>query len=379
MRVGFVTSFPGVQRVDLFNELARCSNVDFRVFYVRRMPHGRLWEYGPRIEHDHRFIREIRLRGHLYLSPGLRAALDAFTPDLMVITQYTAPGLQRVMYHETLRRRPWVLWAERPVMRYLDAPVIRPETLRRLAHRVACLPIRLGAREIWGVGTVACAEYRRMVGADRPVMNLPHFSDVDRFIEAGQARRPGRRVRFLFSGALSFRKGADLVVAAVDRLLSEGRELELHVLGAGRLDASFRELRGRWPASVTLHGFRQFDEVPNYYGNSDVLLFPSRFDGWGMALSEGMAAGLLPISTSEAGAAVDMIHDGRDGLMMASIDAESLATAMRTCLALTPEALATRSARAREVATRYGHRTGASLLLAELQRAGERYVIARAG
>jgi len=379
VRVGFVTSFPGVQRVGVFNELTRRNQIEFRVFYLRRMPYGRLWEYSPRIEHDHRFIQDIRLRGHLYLNPGLLEALDAFKPELTVITQYTAPAIQRLMYRETLRRRPWVLWAERPVMRYLDAPVIRPEPLRRLAHRVACLPVRLGAREIWGVGTVACADYRRMVGADRPVRNLPHFSDLDRFIEAGHGRRPSRRIRFLFSAALSFRKGADLVVAAADRLLFEGRELELHVLGAGHFYPRFRELMARWPESVTLHGFRQLDDVPSYYGNADVLLFPSRFDGWGLSLAEGMAAGLLPISTRGAGAAVDMIRDERDGLLMASIDGESLAEAMRTCLALAPGDLATRSARAREVAVPYGHRAGADALLVQLKRAGKLYVTPRGG
>jgi glycosyltransferase involved in cell wall biosynthesis len=369
VRVAFVTSYPGVQRVGLFNELARRAEVEFRVFYLRRMPYGRLWQYSPTIEHDHRFIREVRVRRHLYLSPRLLSALDAFAPILTVITQYTTPGTQQLMYRETLRRRPWVLWAERPVMRYVDAPVIRPEALRRLAHRVAFVPIRLGAREIWGVGTMACAEYGRIVGAERPVRNVPHFSDLSRFIDAGQGRQPGGRVRFLFSGALSFRKGADLVLAAVERLLSEGKELELHVLGAGQFSASFEALRSRWPSCVTLHGFHQVDEVPPYYGNADVLLFPSRFDAWGMTLPEGMAAGLLPISSREAGAAVDMIRDGDDGLLI-SPGAESLIAAMRTCLALTPEALTDRGTRAREVATRYGHRAGAATLLAELQRVG---------
>jgi glycosyltransferase involved in cell wall biosynthesis len=369
VRVAFVTSYPGVQRVGLFNELARRAQVEFRVFYLRRLPYGRLWRYSPTIEHDHRFIREVRLRRHLYLSPRLLSALDAYAPTLTVITQYTTPGTQQVMYRETVHHRPWVLWAERPVMRYVEAPVIRPEALRRLAHRVAFVPVRLGAREIWGVGTLACAEYGRIVGAERPVHNVPHFSDLSRFIDAGQARRPGGRVRFLFSGALSFRKGADLVLAAVERLLSEGTELELHVLCAGQFSASFEALSSRWPACVTVHGFHQVDEVPPYYRNADVLLFPSRFDAWGMTLPEGMAAGLLPISSREAGAAVDMIRDGDDGLLI-SPGAESLIAAMRTCLSLTPEALTARGARAREVATRYGHRVGAGTLLAELQRVG---------
>ena len=372
MRVAFVTSFPGVQRVGVFNELARRAEIQFRVFYLRRMPYGRLWEHTPVVEHDHRFIREVRLRRHLYLSPGLPAAVDAFAPALTVITQYTAPGVQRLMYRETIRRRPWVLWAERPVMRYVEAPVIQPEALRRLAHRVACLPLRLGAQEIWGVGTVACTEYRRIVGARCPVRNVPHFSDLDRFIAAGREPRPRGRVRFLFSGALSFRKGADLAVEATDWLLSEGAEMELHVLGAGPLAPSFERLRSRWPARVTLHGFRQLEEVPPYYGSADVLLFPSRFDAWGMAVPEGMAAGLLPIASREAGAALDMIRDGVDGILMSPTGAESLITGMRTCLAMAPEALASRGARARETARGYGHRVGASTVLAELRRVASR-------
>ena len=80
VKVAIITSFPRAQRVEVYNEMARLDEIDFRVFYLRKLPYGRHWKYGPSIEHNAVFIPEVRLRPHLYLSPGLIPTYLAYKP-----------------------------------------------------------------------------------------------------------------------------------------------------------------------------------------------------------------------------------------------------------------------------------------------------------
>jgi glycosyltransferase involved in cell wall biosynthesis len=371
-KVAIITSFPRAQRVEVYNEMARLGEVDFRVFYLRKLPHGRHWEYGPEIEHDHVFIPEYRLRQHLYLSPGLLREYQRYAPDFMIMTQYAAPAMQKMMYWETVRRRPWVFWAEAPNVRFSEGPIIANETLRTGLRRVALQPLRY-ANEIWAIGSRAVEEYREVVGDRVPVKNLPYFSDLDRFFAAGEERRRESRVRFLLCGSLNLRKGADVVAEAARVLHDEGLDFELHVVGKGPLDVQFNALPEEVKERIHLYGFRQLDEIPQFYKNSDVLLFPSRHDGWGMTLPEGLAAGMPVVSTEQTGAAVDMIGDGQNGFRLPELTLENLAAAMRR-LILQPQLLDEMGAEARQTAGHYTHRAGARRFLDMIHHAVRAYI-----
>lgn len=359
-KVAIITSFARAQRVEVYNEMARLGEVNFRVFYLRKLPHGRHWEYGPEIEHDHVFIPEYRLRPHVYLSPGLLREYLRYAPDLMIMTQYASPAMQKMMYLETARRRPWVFWAEAPNVRY-ETPIIANEVIRTGLRKIALHPLHY-ANEIWAIGWRAVEEYREAVGDRVPVKNLPYFSDLDRFFAAGEERRRASRVRFLLCGSLNLRKGADVVAEAAHVLHDEGLDFELHVVGKGPLNVQFNALPEGVKEHIHLYGFRQLDEIPQFYKNSDVLLFPSRHDGWGMTLPEGLAAGMPVVSTEQTGAAVDMISDGQNGFRLPEVTLENLAAAMRR-LILQPQLLDEMGVSSRQTAGHYTHRVGARKFL----------------
>jgi glycosyltransferase involved in cell wall biosynthesis len=239
-------------------------------------------------------------------------------------------------------------------------------------RRVALQPLRY-ANEIWAIGSRAVEEYREVVGDRVPVKNLPYFSDLDRFFAAGEERRRESRVRFLLCGSLNLRKGADVVAEAARVLHDEGLDFELHVVGKGPLDVQFNALPEEVKERIHLYGFRQLDEIPQFYKNSDVLLFPSRHDGWGMTLPEGLAAGMPVVSTEQTGAAVDMIGDGQNGFRLPELTLENLAAAMRR-LILQPQLLDEMGAEARQTAGHYTHRAGARRFLDMIHHAVRAYI-----
>ena len=64
---------------------------------------------------------------------------------------------------------------------------------------------------------------------------------------------------------------------------------------------------------------------------ADVFVFPSLSEGFSKALLEAMAAG-LPIVTTPVGAAVDLLQDGRNALLVPAADAAAAAAAVRRYL-----------------------------------------------
>ncbi len=357
-RVAIVTSMPRNQRVEVYNEMARLDEVDFRVFYLQRMAHGRLWKTGPTIEHDAVFVESKKIYRQLYLNPGFFRQLFRFDADLTIVTGYYAPAMQLAMYMAALRRRPWVFWAEMAFTRFSERPNIPSERIGNMLRWAAMLSVRHLPSEIWAIGTRAQADYRRRVDASIPVRNLPYFADLDQFFVAGENRQPSPRVRFLFSGSLIERKGADVVCAAIARLSEANYDFEVHVAGVGPLQHLFDGLPQEARQRVTMYGFLQLEEMAAIYAKADVLLFPSRHDGWGMTLGEGMAAALAPISTAQTGAAVDMIENGISGIRLDTLTLDSLESAMRFFLEQ-PEKIAPMGAQARKRAELHTHRVGA--------------------
>ncbi len=321
LRLAVITNFPSYHQVDLFNALCAQPGIDLMVFYLRHITPGRQWSTLREIRHPHQFIRELRWHRHFYLSPGLARAVDAFQPDLQIITQYASIGMQWMMYRAHLKRQKWLYWSEPPGVRYTDLPIFASERLRRAFRKVALWPLRLaGPCEVWGIGQRAVEGYSRVTSA--PVRNIPYYSDQEAFraTERGPIAYP---VRFLFAGKLVSHKGFDRVVDAIELLAKRRNDFELVVIGDGP-DLSFTDrLSEKARGLVRYEGFKQLAEVPEVFARCDALLFPSRYDGWGMALVEAMAAGMAVISTREAGSARDMIEHGENGLILPRLSSGS--------------------------------------------------------
>ncbi len=89
--------------------------------------------------------------------------------------------------------------------------------------------------------------------------------------------------------------------------------------------------------AVTFLGHR--DDVPARLAEADIFVLPSRSEAFPNAVLEAMAAG-LPIVASGVGGILELIDDGRTGLLVRPGDAEALAE--RLCVLMEDEALASR-------------------------------------
>ncbi|HTL69710.1 MAG TPA: glycosyltransferase family 4 protein, partial [Candidatus Eisenbacteria bacterium] len=105
-------------------------------------------------------------------------------------------------------------------------------------------------------------------------------------------RTPGKKLRILYSGPVSMRKGAHHLLLAW-RKLKARRGAELHIYGIRLLPRQFCE----GLAGVFFHGNVPSDELRAAYRGSLALVFPTLADGFGMVASEALAQGLPVITT----------------------------------------------------------------------------------
>lgn len=122
-------------------------------------------------------------------------------------------------------------------------------------------------------------------------------------------------------------KGQSLALAALARLANPNVRLVL--AGAGPDEDMLRKQITELGIThqVQLVGNRQ--DIPQLLSASDIYLQPSLKEGFGIAFLEAMASGLAGIGT-RTGAMPEMVHSGRNGLLVEANDVEALVTALRS-------------------------------------------------
>lgn len=352
-----LTHFPSPYQVELFDEINRQAPGKIEVIYLHRKNSQRQWSPSD-LRHAGRWMDED--------ASGARSVEEACRQaQLVVFNFYDDLRAVKLLNERAATGRPWCFWGERPG--YLSPLLGR---LRRLWTLAA---LHRSRAPIWGIGKMAVAAYREEYGAHRDYVNLPYFSDLERFAVAGKARgeRNGYRGErtILYSGSLILRKGVDLVAQAFARAAREVPEGRLTIMGAGKLEAKMRRTLTECRDRVEFIGFQDWHSLAAMYGKADVLCVPSRHDGWGLVVPEGLAAGLPVISTTATGAAVEFIQDKVNGWLLPPAAPDNLYRAIKESLTISNAELSAMSEAARVTVQEHHLQDGAKRFLTAAERA----------
>jgi glycosyltransferase involved in cell wall biosynthesis len=164
------------------------------------------------------------------------------------------------------------------------------------------------------------------------------------------------RLRVLWLGAVSIRKGFPYLVEAAKRL--DQRRVEVVVTGP--LEIS-QQAATRATDLVTFLGPVSRSDAPAVYQSADVFVLPTLSDGFAITQLEAMVYGLPVIATERCG---DVVVDGVNGLRIAAGDVDALVNAIER-LASDAELRRSMSNEARQTAQRFSlDAYGAALMAA---------------
>ncbi|MFB3112213.1 MAG: glycosyltransferase family 4 protein, partial [Gemmatimonadales bacterium] len=158
--------------------------------------------------------------------------------------------------------------------------------------------------------------------AERVVV-VPNGVDVDRFHPRNRLRHRGpvrvalglaeEDIVALFVGGDWERKGLSTCVQAV-RSYPDDR-LKLLVVGDGDPAAFVADEERRGADRRFVFISRRDPKVERYFAAADLLLFPSRYEPFGLVILEALASG-LPVVTSACAGASEYITHGATGLLL---------------------------------------------------------------
>jgi 1,2-diacylglycerol 3-alpha-glucosyltransferase len=106
---------------------------------------------------------------------------------------------------------------------------------------------------------------------------------------------------------------------------------QLVILGDGELRPKLEAMVEKLELSGFVHmpGFKQYDELPNYYGLAGAFVHASTTEQWGLVVNEAMACGLPVIVSDSCGCVIDLVEIGRNGYVFSSEDVNGLASLLR--------------------------------------------------
>src|SRR5205085_6912279 len=104
------------------------------------------------------------------------------------------------------------------------------------------------------------------------------------------------------------------------------------ILAGGHRHCSGEEMAQYWlpagfePSRAQVHftGWLAPDQLAHWYRHADVLVVPSWYEPFGMVVLEGMLH-RLAIAASAVGGPLEILHDGRTGLLFPPRDSDAIA------------------------------------------------------
>jgi len=129
-----------------------------------------------------------------------------------------------------------------------------------------------------------------------------------------------KKIKLFFSGNTRLMKGFDLIPKIMREL---GEEYILTIASGLR-----NQKRSTPQNNIIDLGRIKSNQIHQFYQDTDVFLFPSRLEGFGLSVAEAMACG-KPVVTTDCSSLPELVIDGKGGYLCPMDDVSAFAEAIR--------------------------------------------------
>lgn len=233
----------------------------------------------------------------LQFSQGELLGLKAFAGELPIILYpcvHAAGELRGCQQEEALARQcdPW--WWRKARLAYL---AYRARLQRRDYHL---------ARGVLGLSRRFNAHVTRDYALSPDRLGVV-YHPVESGVPSSEIPTARPKIRLLFVGRISVRKGVDLLLAALPNLLTGDPDLEMVIVGAGSLWSNYEPLLRQLPTErCTWRKSLSNAEVNREMQVADILLVPSSYEPGGIVVGEALANGMMIVASDEVGSAENL-------------------------------------------------------------------------
>ena len=199
-------------------------------------------------------------------------------------------------------------------------------TVQRLESRRNCLKNFIYRKANFCIGASrAIEENFKKIGA-KNIEVVPNGIDLKRF--ENLERRPHDGFTVMTVARLEKVKGIEYLIKAFSRCDLPGRS-HLLIIGDGserkKLESLVEKLNLK--EKVKFLGQIPNEKIPEYLAGADCFCLPSLKEGFGIVVLEAQAAS-VPVIGTKVGGILDLVEDGKTGILVESGDSEAIAEAI---------------------------------------------------
>jgi glycosyltransferase involved in cell wall biosynthesis len=221
--------------------------------------------------------------GAIHVFSGV-GAYPAVTRAARIIMSQPRPKVALIV--ETALKSPW---------RRL------PSTLKSIYHYY---PVRAKIGAVMAIGSLAENFFRSIGFKESQVYPYLYQCDAP---QISVAKASSDEFKIAFVGRLAGYKGLDLLIEALVSLGDRAWSLGVYGDGPAKAELQGTVKRLGLASRIHFHGLIASDAVVSALSKHDLCVVPSRYDGWGMATSEALQAG-IPALVSDAAGSRDIIR-----------------------------------------------------------------------
>lgn len=142
-----------------------------------------------------------------------------------------------------------------------------------------------------------------------------------------KSRKRDGRFTVVFVNA-RFQKGVDMLPKIVALILKRAPDIKFALMGTGFLDHYFAMLKAAFSDNVDVYGFLSQDDFVKTLGASNVFLFPSRYESYGLAPLEALSCGVPVVCFDINGVPRDVVLSQKAGTVVDKFDINKIANAV---------------------------------------------------
>jgi glycosyltransferase involved in cell wall biosynthesis len=184
--------------------------------------------------------------------------------------------------------------------------------------------LRGGVSGIFTISKLAYDQYLSHGVAKEKLFPFGYF--VPRIVQFSREKIPpfkdARSLKIIYVGALIRRKGLDILQDAICNIRKMGYQVNLDIYGSGDEDLVFPNFD-----FICYKGLIPFGNAQEVISHYDLLVLPSRYDGWGVVINEALCSG-VPVVYADSVGAGDIAKNFGAGMSFASGNSSSLSSVL---------------------------------------------------
>lgn len=317
-------NMPSFYQGDLFRSLVASGKVDLHVIYAHHLSEDRIglgWQ-NDLSGYSYTFLEDAKAQSYQSIYRSLHNAHLRRHQLHIVNGIWAEPTFTAALLMLMMNKSAYILYSEAPIpgrKRSKFKQILQTTIGPFLTHRaIGLLPVaHLGANFFKQLGAQDAKIYPFGYFRAQPLLST-HLQNGENM--------PPKTLNLIFVGQLIRRKGVDLLLEAIAPLTNQ-YALSLSIIGQGE---EYKQLQAQAEKLGIAHcvhfeGVIPSAQIPTRIQRSDLLILPSRWDGWGLVVNEALAVG-TPVIVSDRCGASDVIKDGENGYIFTSENIADLQT-----------------------------------------------------